>query len=134
MTSFQIGISPSRRAAARFVGKVRRALQSAVEEERANHGVTQSDIARCIGVHRSVISRELNGRADINLGRIAELAFALGREIEFDLKPQHDRKSNVEAPIPATLQATWSSVAANIVNTTAETPRATTKIEVSSHA
>jgi plasmid maintenance system antidote protein VapI len=85
MTSFQIAISPSRRAAARFIARVRRALQTAVVEEGERNGITQSEIARSIGVHRSVISRELNGRQDITLGRIAELAWAMGREIEFDL-------------------------------------------------
>jgi transcriptional regulator with XRE-family HTH domain len=82
MTSFQIAISPSRRAAARFIARVRRALQTAVVEEGERNGITQSEIARSIGVHRSVISRELNGRQDITLGRIAG---AMGREIEFDL-------------------------------------------------
>lgn len=85
MTSFQIVISPSRRAAGRFISRVRRALQKALVEEGERHGVNQSQIADAIGVHRSVISRELNGRRDITLGRIAELAWALGREIEFNL-------------------------------------------------
>jgi transcriptional regulator with XRE-family HTH domain len=96
MTSFQIAISPSRRAAARFVARVRRALQTAVVEEGERNGITQSEIARSIGVHRSVISRELNGRQDITLGRIAELAWAMGREIEFDLvEPKVAEGSNV---------------------------------------
>ncbi len=98
MTSFQIAISPSRRAAARFIARVRRALQTAVVEEGERSGVNQSEIARSIGVHRSVISRELNGRQDITLGRIAELAWALGREIEFELvEPKARDGSN--API-----------------------------------
>lgn len=96
MTSFQIAISPSRRAAARFIARVRRALQTAVVEEGERSGVNQSEIARSIGVHRSVISRELNGRQDITLGRIAELAWALGREIEFELvEPKVAEGANV---------------------------------------
>ena len=85
MTSFQIAISPSRRAAGRFISRVRRTLLRALEEEGARSGLKQSDIARSIDVHRSVISRELNGRQNITVGRIAELAWALGREIEFNL-------------------------------------------------
>jgi plasmid maintenance system antidote protein VapI len=85
MTSFQIGISPSRRAAGRFISRVRRALQRALVEESDSSGLNQSKVADAIGVHRSVISRELNGRQDITLGRIAELAWAMGREIEFEL-------------------------------------------------
>lgn len=82
MTSFQIGIAPNKRAAGRFISKVRRALQKALIEETE---LNQSKIADAIGVHRSVISRELNGRQDITLGRVAELAWAMGREIEFEL-------------------------------------------------
>ena len=85
MTSFQIAIKPSRRAAGRFVSRVRMALQRALVEENERTGINQSKIAEEIGVHRSVISRELNGRQDITLGRVAELASALGREIEFAL-------------------------------------------------
>lgn len=96
MTSFQLQIKPSRRAAARFVGKVRRALQAAVVEDRVRTGMTQSKIAEAIGAHRSVISRELNGRQDITLGRVAELAWALGREIDFELRvPEAEVGQNV---------------------------------------
>lgn len=104
MTSFQIAISPSRRAAARFIARVRRALQTAVVEEGERNGITQSEIARSIGVHRSVISRELNGRQDITLGRIAELAWAMGREIEFALvEPKVAAGSNVIEMRPGVL-------------------------------
>lgn len=96
MTSFQIAISPSRRAAGRFISRVRRTLLRALDEEGERTGLNQSDIARSIDVHRSVISRELNGRQNITVGRIAELAWALGREIEFDLvRPDHTECSNV---------------------------------------
>lgn len=83
--SFQITLTPSRRAAARFVVAVRRALQKAYVEEQNSSGLTQTDIARAIGVHRSVINRELRGMKDITLGRVAELAWAMGRKISFDL-------------------------------------------------
>lgn len=85
MPSFQISISPSRRAAARFIGQVRRALLKALEEEKARSGLSQSDIARTIGVHRSVINRELRGQKDITLGRVGEIAHAMGRDVTFDL-------------------------------------------------
>lgn len=40
MPSFQISIEPNRRAAARFVGQVRRALQKALMEEKKKSGMT----------------------------------------------------------------------------------------------
>ena len=46
MTSFQISVTPSRRAAARFVMRVRRAFQKALAEEGCASGLTQSEIAQ----------------------------------------------------------------------------------------
>ena len=86
MPSFQISVTPSRRAAGRFVTQVRRAIQKALAEERKKSGITQSDIARAIGVHRSVINREIRGQKDLTLGRVAELAWALGRIPSFELR------------------------------------------------
>lgn len=64
---------------------VRRTIQKALAEEEKKRGLKQTDIARAIGVHRSVINRELKGRKDITLGRVAELAWAMGRVPVFDL-------------------------------------------------
>jgi hypothetical protein len=86
MPSFRIPVTPSRRHAARFIADVRRELVRKLADERAKTGVTQSAIARALDVHRSVISRELRGRKDITLGRVGELAWALGREPHFELR------------------------------------------------
>jgi hypothetical protein len=79
MTSFQIALSPNRRAAARFIGQVRRSLQKAYVEEQKKNGLSQSEIARMIKVHRSVINRELKGLKDMTIGRVGELSWAMGR-------------------------------------------------------
>jgi hypothetical protein len=97
MTSFQITTSPSRRAAARFVTRVRRELLKALAEENARSGLTQSDLARAIGVHRSVINRELRGFKDITLGRVAELSWALGRRASIAL-PQAVAPAGANVP------------------------------------
>src|SRR5437868_4879264 len=86
MPSFQITITPSRRAAARFINEVRRKLQKTLIDEKAEKGVTQSDLAREIGVHRSVINRELRGFKDITMGRVGELAWAMGYVPVFELE------------------------------------------------
>lgn len=96
MPSFQISISPSRRVATRYISRVRRAIQKAYAEEHHSSGLTQSEIARRIGVHRSVINRELRGQKDLTLGRVAELAYALGREPFFELRtPEEHAGENV---------------------------------------
>jgi len=84
--SFRISISPKDRTAGRFVSRVRRSIQKALAEEAQKNGLTQSDLARAIGVNRSVISREIRGYKDLSLSRVAELAWALGRRPVFSLE------------------------------------------------
>lgn len=83
MASLQIGITPHRRAAARFVGSVRRKLQKAFADAPE---VTQAQIAASLDVHRSVINRQLRGTADIGLARVAEIACLLGYSVALDLE------------------------------------------------
>ena len=83
MTSFQLSITPRRRAAARFVAKVRQAIQKAYAD---SPEIRQTDIANKLEVHRSVINRQLNGRKDMSVARVAEIAWALGYEPVFELE------------------------------------------------
>ena len=117
MTSLQISISPSKRAAGRFVSRVRRAIQKAMAEENDKRGLTQSDVARALGVHRSVISREINGFADLTLSRAAELAWALGRKPSFDLlEPVAIQNTNLPPVAPAVVMMTSNSGRARVVD------------------
>jgi IS30 family transposase len=89
--SFQISILPSRQAAARFVDSVRHTLLRAVMESK----ISQSEIARALGIHRSVINRELKGYQDITVGRAAQIAWAIGKEAIFKLEDQANERSNM---------------------------------------
>jgi ribosome-binding protein aMBF1 (putative translation factor) len=97
--SFQITITPKERASGRFVSKVRRAIQKALAEETKKRGITQSDLARTIGINRSVISREIRGHKDMTLGRVGELAWALGRKPTFDLLEMTQREGSNSTPM-----------------------------------
>lgn len=89
MTSYHFSLSPKDRKVGRFLGKVRRELQKAFSEERDSQKLSQADIARALGVHRSVINRQLVGTENLTLSRVAELAWAMGRELDFSLvKPK----------------------------------------------
>ena len=107
MTSFQITLKPTRRTAGRFIAHVRREIQRALAEEKKRAGLTQSDIAKAIGVHRSVINRELRGKADMTLGRVAELASALGHDPIFFLQKQLARAGSNQptSPLPPRFSA-----------------------------
>lgn len=110
MTSFQIHVSRHRRAAARYVADVRRKIQMAFAES----PLSQSDVARALGVHRSVISREVRGHKDLTLGRVAEIACLLGYTATFELKTVEVVQDNNNAPMiePESVKATWNGNAA----------------------
>jgi predicted XRE-type DNA-binding protein len=128
MTSFQITLSPNRRAAARYVTQVRRALQKALAEEQKASGLTQSQIARAVGVHRSVINREMRGQKDLTLGRVAELAWAMGRKPIFELVPIINPHGSNLPPVPLTAQAVPSLVAKASTNCASVLPMDLSKL------
>lgn len=95
MPSYQISLSPNRRAGARFVGRTLHMLQKAYADEKISSGVKQTDIARNLGVHRSIVNRELRGHRDISIFRIGEYAWALGYNIHIEfLKYSKSADSN----------------------------------------
>lgn len=99
MRSFRLSITPKRRAAARFVGQVRRSLQKALAD---NPDINQAGIARALEVDRSVITKQLNGEGNISLSRVGELAWAMGVEPELILrKPASKAGDNHERQVPA---------------------------------
>jgi transcriptional regulator with XRE-family HTH domain len=107
--SYQYDIGEKGRRVARFLGKVRRELQAALEQEKTVRKLTQQQIANMIGVNRSVINRQLLGGENLTLRRVAELAWALGWEIVFELrKPAVARGQNYlptqAFPVPSTTE------------------------------
>jgi transcriptional regulator with XRE-family HTH domain len=88
-------LSPQNVSAARFIGDVREELLQAYLEELTEHGLTKSDIARALGVNRSVVSRILNGSAPLELRTLAQLAWALGRTPEFKLPKRRKRAHGI---------------------------------------
>jgi len=103
--SYQFDIGERGRRVARFLGKVRRELQVALDHEKAARKLTQQQIANLLGVNRSVINRQLLGGENLTLRRVAELAWALGWDIVFELKkPAVARGQNhfPDFPVPST--------------------------------
>ncbi|MGE5514334.1 MAG: hypothetical protein ACM31D_00775 [Bacteroidota bacterium] len=69
---------------ARFVGRVRRQLKIAFAEAK-KRDVSQADVARTLDVDPAVITRQLNGSANLTLATIGDLAWALGLYPQFEL-------------------------------------------------
>ena len=111
--SYELKIDPKKRAASRFIGKVRKALISAAIAEKELSGISQKEIAEAIGVHKSVISRMLKGESNLTLRSVGELAWALGWDPEFNLKRRaaivHSNQANVEHARKTGLNAASSS-------------------------
>lgn len=100
MTSYRLPIDPRRAAAARLIGHVRSELQKALVEEKAERKLTQQHIADLLDVNRSVINRHFLGNENLTLRTIAELAWALGREVRFELpSPARERGVNVATTV-----------------------------------
>jgi transcriptional regulator with XRE-family HTH domain len=71
--------------AGRFIGRVRRELLKAISEEKRG-GLTQQELARRLETRRSDINRQLSGEAEITLRSLADLAWALDREVMVELR------------------------------------------------
>jgi transcriptional regulator with XRE-family HTH domain len=90
--SFLFDIGRRQQRVGRFIGQVRRELVKAFTEEQQERGLTRDELARELGVHKSVVTRRLNGSANLTLRVVAEMANALGRDIRFSLeKPVQQR-------------------------------------------
>jgi hypothetical protein len=100
MTSSRASPSSRDLSAARFVGDVREELILAFLEEMSERGLTKSDLARLLGVNRSVISRVLNGAAPLELRTIGQLAWAMGRDPQFKLPKRKKRVRGSNHPGP----------------------------------
>jgi hypothetical protein len=78
---FRIDLEPKRVAATDFIGSVRRDLKQAI----ADSGMTTIQIAQKIGVYPNFLFDELNGGRDITVGRIAEICWAIGCDVEINI-------------------------------------------------
>jgi hypothetical protein len=85
--SYRLKIDPRQRKAGRFIGLVRDSFLRAISDERkSGNRVTQQAIAQKLGVDRSVVNRWLTGEANLTLRSISDLAWALDRDVFFELR------------------------------------------------
>jgi transcriptional regulator with XRE-family HTH domain len=102
MTFFRFDIGARSRTAGRRLGRVRRELLRAVTEEK-RAGLTQQELARRLADKRSNINRQLSGEGEITLRSLADLAWALDREITFELRRPADAVGQNIAPLTSTV-------------------------------
>jgi transcriptional regulator with XRE-family HTH domain len=102
MTFFRFDIGARSRTAGRLMGRVRRELLRAVTEEK-QAGLTQQELARRLQSGRSNVNRQLSGEAEITLRSLADLAWALDREITFELRRPDQAAGQNIAPQTSTI-------------------------------
>jgi ribosome-binding protein aMBF1 (putative translation factor) len=102
MTFFRFDIHARSRKAARLMGRVRRELLKAVMEERSA-GLTQQELAQRLQAERATVNRQLSGEAEITLRGLADLAWALDREITVERRrPERPEGQNI-GPMTSTV-------------------------------
>jgi hypothetical protein len=102
MTFFRFDIDARSRTAGRLIGRVRRELLRAITEQK-EAGLTQQDLARRLQSGRFNVNRQLSGEAEITLRSLADLAWALDREITFELRPADSVTGQNIAPQTSTV-------------------------------
>jgi transcriptional regulator with XRE-family HTH domain len=106
MTSYQIPLSEKKRRISRSIYRAQKSLAKALAEAKEETGLTQQALAKKLGVDRSVVNRRVTGRANLTLRSMAELAWALGRDLDVGF-PRRLEKSHVKTEweqLPAVLE------------------------------
>jgi len=104
VTCFHFDIGARARHAGRFIGRVRNELLRALSERKSENAFSQQALARKLGVDRSVINRQLSGEDSLTLRSVAELAWAMGMEISFELKPPAAKSGQNQPMTTSTVQ------------------------------
>ncbi len=111
--SFRLKVSSRSRKAGRFIGRVRDEIVKAFLQEKEAHGISQEKVAQTLGVNRSQINRILKGEENLTLRTVADLAWALDRDIVFSLVKSEKSLGQNHFPDQARIQirstANWPS-------------------------
>jgi hypothetical protein len=94
--AYRVEVSPRSRHVGRFIGRVRNELLKAISDERRTSGLNQQRLAEKLELQRSELNRQLAGRDHLTLRSVAELSWALGCDIHFELrKPTEEPGQNL---------------------------------------
>ncbi|MBE0532648.1 MAG: helix-turn-helix transcriptional regulator [Rhodospirillales bacterium] len=123
MRSYRPHIDARRKKFVDLIGRVHLEIGNAVHDWTTAENVSKTDLARILGCNKSVLSRRLNGTANLTLKTIADLAWATGRDIDFALPKAAHRNVPVQAPRPVVTR-----VSATTTTTEAPTTRVVTLV------
>ena len=97
MSSFSFKRPPRRKQFMKFITKIHELLEDAYKQEQKENGTKKSDIADRLGVHKSYITRLMNGTSNMTLETLSNLAYELDRDIKIDFvkKGEHYVHGNI---------------------------------------
>jgi transcriptional regulator with XRE-family HTH domain len=104
VTSFHFDIGSRARNAGRLIGRVRSELLRALSERKKEDNLSQQALAQKLDVHRSLINRQLSGETNLTLRTLADLAWAMGMEISFELKKPAVEAGQNQPPSTSTIE------------------------------
>jgi hypothetical protein len=84
--SFRYDIGTRAQNAGRTIGRVRSELEKAVAEENEASGLLRQTLAENLGMARSRLDGELTGTKELTLRALADIAWALDREVVIELR------------------------------------------------
>lgn len=74
-----------------LVSKVEGQIRDVFAKRAEIEGLTQAAVADKLGVHRAVINRRLNGRTNMTVETIADMAWAIGACVDVDIYDPAER-------------------------------------------
>ena len=85
MPSSKFEIDTRRKTYVRLVGEISHQLNTALHEEHERRGLTRTHMAEILNTNKSFITRKLDGRSNMTLETLADIAFALDRVVHVQL-------------------------------------------------
>lgn len=74
-----------------LVSKIEGQIRDVFAKRAELEGLTQSAVAEKLGVHRAVVNRRLNGRTNMTIETIADMAWAVGACVDVDIYDPNER-------------------------------------------
>lgn len=68
-----------------LVSKVEGQIRDVFTKRAEAEGLTQAAVAEKLGIHRAVVNRRLNGRTNMTIETIADMAWAIGACVDVDI-------------------------------------------------
>jgi len=106
---FRFDIGGKARKASRLIGSVRTEFVKALIQEKQN-GVTRQAVATKLQIPRAELNEQLTGKSCLTLRDISDLAWALDRDIKFELTPRTQKPGQNFVSEASTITATTPTV------------------------